>query len=310
MPQKAAREAIAALAAEAGVDAEESVAEPTEAAARVTRRRSRRSRAATPSTKPMEQMLWDAGLLHPRGERRGQVQGLPAAASLSQTPFGCLRRRNRSFGRREYGDREVAQEIAENDHDLLRFYLPPEARWGVISGRETHQWPLDDRGRSTRPRDIGEHLTRAVRAVVRQNPSLSGVIDLVDFRLRAQRRARPQPGPARRRGARPFPIPDTGSASPTCSPTFWAVPTSTCSENLPKVPARARVSFSPPPRSASSWPTSCARGPARTATTMPAALPGCWSSSNWWPENSIPPATCRSSSAARNCRPKATPSPT
>ena len=81
----------------------------------------------------------------------------------------------------EYGDREVAQEIAESDHDLLRFYLPPESRWGVISGRDTHWWPLDDRGQSTQPRDIGEHLTRAVRAVVRQNPSLSGVIDLVDF---------------------------------------------------------------------------------------------------------------------------------
>jgi type I restriction enzyme M protein len=35
--------------------------------------------------------------------------------------------------------------------------------------------------RSTRPKDIGEHLTKAVRAVVRQNPSLSGVIDVVDF---------------------------------------------------------------------------------------------------------------------------------
>ena len=31
------------------------------------------------------------------------------------------------------------------------------------------------------PRDIGEHLTKAVRAVVRHNPSLSGVIDVVDF---------------------------------------------------------------------------------------------------------------------------------
>ena len=75
----------------------------------------------------------------------------------------------------------MRSEIAEDDHDLLRFYLPPEARWGVISGRQAHPWPLDDRGRSTRPRDIGEHLTRAVRAVVRHNPSLSGVIDLVDF---------------------------------------------------------------------------------------------------------------------------------
>ena len=30
-------------------------------------------------------------------------------------------------------------------------------------------------------RDIGEHLSTPVRAVVRYNPSLSGVIDLVDF---------------------------------------------------------------------------------------------------------------------------------
>ena len=180
MPQKAAREAIAALAVEAGVDAKESVVEPTEAAARVTRRRSRRRRTATPSTKPMEQMLWDAAC---------SIRGEKDAAKFKDylLPLLFLKRLSDVFDdeidrlAEEYGDREVAQEIAENDHDLLRFYLPPEARWGVISGRETHQWPLDDRGRSTRPHDIGEHLTRAVRAVVRQNPSLSGVIDLVDF---------------------------------------------------------------------------------------------------------------------------------
>ena len=180
MPQKAAREAIAALAVEAGVDAKESVVEPTEAAARVTRRRSRRRRTPTPSTKPMEQMLWDAAC---------SIRGEKDAAKFKDylLPLLFLKRLSDVFDdeidrlAEEYGDREVAQEIAETDHDLLRFYLPPEARWGVISGRETHQWPLDDRGRSTRPRDIGEHLTRAVRAVVRQNPSLSGVIDLVDF---------------------------------------------------------------------------------------------------------------------------------
>ena len=180
MPQKAAREAIAALAVEAGVDAKESVVEPTEAAARVTQRRSRRRRTATPSTKPMEQMLWDAAC---------SIRGEKDAAKFKDylLPLLFLKRLSDVFDdeidrlAEEYGDREVAQEIAETDHDLLRFYLPPEARWGVISGRETHQWPLDDRGRSTRPHDIGEHLTRAVRAVVRQNPSLSGVIDLVDF---------------------------------------------------------------------------------------------------------------------------------
>lgn len=81
----------------------------------------------------------------------------------------------------EYGDRDVALEIADNDHDLLRFYLPAEARWAIISGREQYDWPDDERGRSTRPRDIGEHLTKAVRAVVRFNPTLAGVIDVVDF---------------------------------------------------------------------------------------------------------------------------------
>ena len=180
MPQKAARAAIAALAAEAGVDAEESVAEPTEAAARVTRRRSRRRRTAVPSTKPMEQMLWDAAC---------SIRGEKDAPKFKDylLPLLFLKRLSDVFDdeidrlAEEYGDREVAQEIAEDDHDLLRFYLPPEARWAVISGRQNHQWPLDDRGRSTRPHDIGEHLTRAVRAVVRQNPSLSGVVDLVDF---------------------------------------------------------------------------------------------------------------------------------
>ncbi len=180
MPQKAAREAIAALAAEVGVDADESVAEPTEAAARVTRRRSRRRRTAVPSTKPMEQMLWDAAC---------SIRGEKDAPKFKDylLPLLFLKRLSDVFDdeierlAEEYGDRKVAQEIAENDHGLLRFYLPPEARWGVISGRETYQWPHDDRGRSRRPHDIGEHLTRAVRAVVRQNPTLSGVIDLVDF---------------------------------------------------------------------------------------------------------------------------------
>ena len=62
----------------------------------------------------------------------------------------------------------------------MRFYLPPEARWAVINGRERYEWP-DDQGQSTRPKDIGEHLTKSVRAIVRHNPALSGVIDLVDF---------------------------------------------------------------------------------------------------------------------------------
>ena len=59
MPQKAARATIAALAAEAGVDMDGPQAESADAAAKVTRRRTG-SRSAAPSTKSMEQMLWDA----------------------------------------------------------------------------------------------------------------------------------------------------------------------------------------------------------------------------------------------------------
>ena len=180
MPQKAARTAIAALAAEAGIDAAEAVVDEVESAARVTRRRSRRRKADVPTTKPMEQMLWDAAC---------SIRGAKDAAKFKDylLPLLFLKRLSDVFDdeierlAEEFGDRAVAQEIAESDHDLLRFYLPPEARWSVVNGREAHEWPLDAQGRSTRPRDIGEHLTKAVRAVVRYNPTLSGVIDLVDF---------------------------------------------------------------------------------------------------------------------------------
>jgi type I restriction enzyme M protein len=178
-PQKAALSTIDALAAEAGIASEEFPAEPADAAARITRRR-RGDRATAPSTKPMEQMLWDAAC---------SIRGEKDAAKFKDylLPLLFLKRLSDVFDdeierlAEEYDDEETALEIAETDHDLLRFYLPPEARWNVISGRQSYEWPLDDRGRSTQPKDIGEHLTKAVRAVVRQNPTLSGVIDVVDF---------------------------------------------------------------------------------------------------------------------------------
>ena len=181
MPQKAARAAIAALATEAGIDTAEPSSNDIESAVQVTGRRTRRQRRSTvPSTKTMEQMLWDAAC---------SIRGEKDAPKFKDylLPLLFLKRLSDVFDdeierlAEEYGDREIAKEIAEGDHELLRFYLPPEARWRVISGREDHEWPLDDQGRNTRPRDIGEHLTRAARAVVRHNPSLSGVIDLVDF---------------------------------------------------------------------------------------------------------------------------------
>ena len=180
MPQKAARTAIVALAAEAGIDSTAPVVDEVESAARVTSRRSRKRRASVPDTKPMEQMLWDAAC---------SIRAEKDAAKFKDylLPLLFLKRLSDVFDdeidrlAQEFRDRSIAQQIAESDHELLRFYLPPEARWSVVSGREAHDWPPDTQGRSTRPRDVGEHLTMAVRAVVRHNPTLSGVIDLVDF---------------------------------------------------------------------------------------------------------------------------------
>lgn len=191
-PQKAPMARILELAAEAGID----VGDVDSSAAPVPTRRRGRA-AASPSTKSMEQMLWDAA---------SSIRGEKDAPKFKDylLPLLFLKRLSDVFddeiGRlaEEFGDHEVALEIAESDHSLLRFYLPPEARWGVISGRTPFEWPVDDRGRTTQPRDIGEHLTKAVRAVVRHNPDLSGVIDVVDFA--AERNGERDINPAKLRG--------------------------------------------------------------------------------------------------------------
>lgn len=179
LPQKAAREVISALAQEAGVETSENGDGPGEPAAGVTRRR-RASVNTAPSTKSMEQMLWDAAC---------SIRGEKDAAKFKDylLPLLFLKRLSDVFDdeiarlAEDYGDRDTALEIAEDDHSLLRFYMPPEARWATINGRQPIEWPLDEKGQSTKPRDIGEHLTKAVRAVVKQNPQLSGVLDVVDF---------------------------------------------------------------------------------------------------------------------------------
>lgn len=193
-PQRAAQEVIMALARDAEV--ENSAEDVPNAAAQVVRRRGRRP-ASTPTTKPMEQMLWDAAC---------SIRGEKDAAKFKDylLPLLFLKRLSDVFDdeverlAEEYGDRVTALEIAETDHSLLRFYLSPEARWAVISGREPYDWPLDEKKRSTVPKDIGEHLTKAMRAVVKYNPSLSGVIDIVDFA--AERNGERDINPAKLRG--------------------------------------------------------------------------------------------------------------
>ena len=75
-----------------------------------------------------------------------------------------------------YGAKETALEVLEADHSLVRFYIPRPARWPVVSGREQFNWPEDQK-----PNTLGEQLTTTVRAIVKANPSLGGVIDIVDF---------------------------------------------------------------------------------------------------------------------------------
>lgn len=75
-----------------------------------------------------------------------------------------------------YGDEATAYTVLDADHSLVRFYMPPEATWPVVSGRKKIDW-----AEGKKPRTLGEQLTYTVRAIARANPSLQGVIDIVDY---------------------------------------------------------------------------------------------------------------------------------
>lgn len=178
-PQKAAMDAIAALAVEAGIDTGAGIdASP---GSKVPRR-GRRAKSAEPSTKSMEQMLWDAAC---------SIRGEKDAPKFKDylLPLLFIKRLSDVFDdeidrlAEEFGDKKIALETAESDHSLIRFYIPPEARWAVLRGIVRYEWPMDnsDPPQSTAPKDVGQHLTMATRAIVKHNPSLSGVIDTVDF---------------------------------------------------------------------------------------------------------------------------------
>jgi len=71
---------------------------------------------------------------------------------------------------REFGNEKTAAKLVEQDHKLVRFYVPLKARWTTVAQKTT---------------GLGEHLTDAVRAIARENPRLSGVIDVTDFNATA-----------------------------------------------------------------------------------------------------------------------------
>ena len=177
-PQKAQRDALMALAEEAGLDpteAEAPASATTDTPPPATRRRRGVSQSAVLGNKSMEQMLWDAACAI-RGEKdapkfKDYLLPLLFIKRLSDVFDDEVQRLAET-----YGDRDTALEVLNADHSLVRFYLPPESRWAIISNRESFVWPEGEA-----PKTLGEHLTTSVRHIVKANPDLAGVIDTVDF---------------------------------------------------------------------------------------------------------------------------------
>lgn len=67
---------------------------------------------------------------------------------------------------KDYGSKEVVEELTREDHSLVRFYIPKEARWETVARVTT---------------GVGQALTDAMRSIARENPKLHGVVDSVDF---------------------------------------------------------------------------------------------------------------------------------
>lgn len=70
----------------------------------------------------------------------------------------------------EYGDIQDVLNLLNEDHTLVRFYIPEKARWENIAKQTS---------------SLGEYLTDCVREIARYNTKLQGVIDFVDFNATA-----------------------------------------------------------------------------------------------------------------------------
>jgi len=177
-PQGAARDAIGKLLEAAGGESLVSRAPEESATGDLAGRRRKRgtARSAVLSTKSMEQMLWDAACSI-RGEKdapkfKDYILPLIFIKRLSDVFDDEVKRLTET-----YGDAETTMAVLEADHSLVRFYLPPECRWPVVSRREPFKWPRDKT-----PKTLGEQLTMTVRAIAKANSEkLSGVIDIVDY---------------------------------------------------------------------------------------------------------------------------------
>jgi len=162
--------------------------EPSAVAAplRVATRRGRRKKTHAPEWTPsengqimdnrsMEGLLWKAAC---------SIRGEKDAPKFKDyiLPLVFIKRLSDVFEdeitrlAEEFGDQDTALTVLEADPTLVRFYIPPEATWPVVSGRKPFNWSAD-----RKPKTLGEQLTTTIRAIAKANPTLQGVIDIVDY---------------------------------------------------------------------------------------------------------------------------------
>ncbi len=120
-------------------------------------------------TKTLESWLWEAAC-----KIRGEIDAPKYKDYI--LPLIFLKRLSDVFEDEiiklsdSYGDKSVVEQLLNQDHGLVRFYLPPQTKWESIARQTTN---------------VGEYLTDAVRFIARENPKLQGVIDIVDFNATA-----------------------------------------------------------------------------------------------------------------------------
>ena len=132
---------------------------------KVPTRRDKPASSAKLDTKALEGWLWNAAC---------SIRGAVDAPKFKDyiLPLVFVKRLSDVFDdeiarlAEQFGDEETALELVKKDHGLVRFYIPPTAKWETIRLTTTK---------------VGERVTDAVRAIAKENPKLQGVIDIVDF---------------------------------------------------------------------------------------------------------------------------------
>jgi type I restriction enzyme M protein len=120
-------------------------------------------------TKTLESWLWEAAC-----KIRGEIDAPKYKDYI--LPLIFLKRLSDVFKDEiiklsdSYGDKSVVEQLLNQDHGLVRFYLPPQTKWESVTRQTTN---------------VGEYLTDSVRSIARENPKLQGVIDIVDFNATA-----------------------------------------------------------------------------------------------------------------------------